>query len=163
MPAWRAILTIMVMSTIASASESPKSQCEQLLNEMMPVAKKFLSEHGEFFPFGASMKPNGEIVYAAGYDGREKPPSQAIIDILRDAFRADAVRKKIIASALVYDVRVIPPRSNTKTDAVAVELDHRDDYSVIMFYPYSIHAKNVEFRDPFMNSGDHRVFARYDN
>lgn len=78
------------MSTFASASESPKSQCEQLLNEMMPLAKKFLSERGEFFPFGASMKPSGEIVDAAGYDGGEGPPSQAIIDILRDAFRADA-------------------------------------------------------------------------
>jgi hypothetical protein len=94
------------------------------------------------------------------YDGREKPPSHPLIDMLRDGFRADASARKIIASAVVYDVRVTPPGTSVKIDAVAVELDHRDNYSVVVFFPYTIRDGMVDVREPFANKGEGRIFAQ---
>jgi len=35
---------------------------DQLLNAVLPFAQQMLSKHGEFFPFGASMTIDGEII-----------------------------------------------------------------------------------------------------
>ena len=75
-----------------------KSQCEELVDVVMPFAEKMLAAHGEFYPFAASMKPSGEITQVAAYDGRERPPSQPLIDSRRDGFNADAKAGVIIAS-----------------------------------------------------------------
>jgi hypothetical protein len=144
----------------ASPMPSPKTQCESLLDAVLPMAAKTLKEHGEFYPFGASLKQGGKVALAMAYDGREKPPSQPLIEMLRDGFRADASAHKIIASAIVYDVRVIPPGTSEKIDAVAVELDHRDNYSVIVFFPYTIRDSAVDIREPFANKGEGRIFTQ---
>jgi hypothetical protein len=123
-------VTLLVLSAIgATVVPTPKSQCEDLLNVVLPQAEKLLASHAEFFPFGASMKPDGQIAVVAAYEGRERPPSQSLIDLLHDGFHRDAVAGSIIASATVYDVRVVPPGDATKTDAIEIELDHRDNYS----------------------------------
>jgi hypothetical protein len=51
-----------------------KADCEELMNAVLPFAEKMLGEQGEFFPYGGAMRPNGEIVSVAGYDGRGQPP-----------------------------------------------------------------------------------------
>jgi hypothetical protein len=66
------------------------------------------------------MKANGEIVYIAGYDGLERPPSDDIIDLLTESFRSDAVSSEYNATALVYDVRVLLPSSEQKSGAIAL-------------------------------------------
>jgi len=142
---------------------TPKSQCEELLDAVMPFAEKMLAAHGEFYPFGASMKPNGEIAQAAAYDGRELPPSQPLIDLLREEFAADAKAASIIASAVLYDVRAVPPGSQEKTDAVAIELDHRDNYSVVVLFPYTIERGTVTLGEPFAHEGAFLIFGRHAN
>lgn len=84
------------------------------MNEVLPFAQQMLERHGEFIPYGGAMKPNGEIVSVAGYDGDEYPPSQDIIDLLKDAFRAAGRSGEYKATAIVFDVRVIPPRDLKK-------------------------------------------------
>jgi hypothetical protein len=42
----------------------------QLLNSLLPFAERTLAEHGEFFPFGTAMKPDGEIVAVSAYESR---------------------------------------------------------------------------------------------
>jgi hypothetical protein len=143
----------------ATPVPTPKSQCEELLNVVLPFAEKMLSAHGEFYPFGASMKPDGQIVQVAAYDGRDRPPSQPLIEQLREAFAADARAGSIIASATAYDVRTIPPGGSTKSDAVAIELDHRGDYSVVVFFPYSIQGGTVHVGSAFAQKGEFRIFG----
>jgi len=141
---------------------TPKSQCEDLLNAVLPFAKKMLSEHGEFYPYGASMKPDGTIAEDGVYTDREHPQSQELIDRLRNAFRAEAKNGEIIASATVYDVRTTPPGGTAKTDAIAVELDHRDAYSVLVLIPYTISAGTVRFAESFAQKGSFRIFGKHD-
>jgi len=129
------------------------------MNSALPFAEKMLSEHGEFYPYGESMQADGTIVSVAGYDGRERPPSQAIIDLLRQGFHVDAAKGTIIASALIYDVRTIPPGQSEKTDAIAVELDHRDNYSVVVYFPYSLAGRKLQIAPPFATTGMGHVFG----
>jgi hypothetical protein len=153
---------VVLLTAGAQSVPTPKSQCEELLNAVLPMAKKFLSTHGEFYPFGASMKPDGQIVQTAAYDGREHPLSEPLIHLLRQSFRAQAKDGAIIASATVYDIRTIPPGATDKTDAVAVELDHRDSYSVIVLFPYSITAGTVRFGAAFAHKGTFTIFGKHD-
>src|SRR5690348_1235831 len=105
------------------------------------------------------MKSDGTIGQNMAYDGREHPPSQPLIDLLHGEFAADGKTGAIIASAVVYDVRTVPPGETEKTDAVAIELDHRDNYSVVVFIPYVVEAGSVHFREAFARKGNFRIFG----
>ena len=72
----------------------------QLLNSLLPFAKRLLAEHGEFYPLEAR-KPNGEIVAVGAYDGDEHPPSQNLIDFMTQAFSQQAKTGELRAAAIV--------------------------------------------------------------
>lgn len=62
---------------------------------------------------------------------------------------------------MVYDVRIVPPGKAEKSDAVAVDLDHRDGMSVTMYFPYHIGAdKKVVFGELFASKGADEIFPR---
>ncbi len=84
----------------------PKAECESLMNAALPFAEKMLKQHGEFFPYGAALKENGEIASVAGYDGREQPPSKDVIGLLKQGFVQGAKAREYRATALVYDIKV---------------------------------------------------------
>jgi hypothetical protein len=134
-----------------------KDDCNKLLNATLPFAEQMLRKHGEFFPFGARMLPDGEIVSVAAYDG-EHPPSQNLIDILQATFKADAAEGYMVATALVYDVRIVPPRESEKCDAIALDLDHRDNYSVIVFFPYILADDGPVIAEAFASVGEYAIF-----
>lgn len=138
--------------------EVAKAECEAVLNEMVPFAERLLQGHGEFFPFGGAMTASGETVYIAGYDGREQPPSADIIHLLNEAFRSGARSGQYKATALVYDVHVMLPSSGQMSDAVAVSLNHCDNYSAVVLLPYQLQNGNVEFGEAFAEKGDVDVF-----
>lgn len=151
------------LGLLAAASEpmavaSPKQDCEELMNAMLPVAEKMLIEHGEFFPYGGALGPDGKVIHVSAYDGREQPPSKDLISILRKEFVDGAKGKKYKATALIYDVRIVVPETGKKSDAVAVALDHRENYSVVVFHPYEIQAGKVKFRAPMAQRGEANVF-----
>ena len=107
---------------------NPKADVEELMNSMLPFGQQMLEKHGEFIPYGAAMTSANEIVSVAGYDGDEKPLSQDIIELLKEGFRSAAEKGEYIATALFFDVRVTLPGSNEKSDAIAVALDHKENY-----------------------------------
>lgn len=135
-----------------------KLDAEELMNEVLPFAEKMLIQRGEFFPFGGAMKPNGEIVSIAGYDGREKPPSQDIIDLLVKEFRKDVQAGLYKATAIVYDVRVSRSGKTDKSDAIAIALNHRDQYSRVVLFPYSLEDGNIILDDPISQKNNIEIF-----
>ena len=56
---------------------------DQLLNVALEFAKKMLNQHGEFYPFGASMRPDGTVSMDGATTGGEKPPSQELLNLDR--------------------------------------------------------------------------------
>jgi len=152
------VLLLVVTPAIGDDVSNAKQDVERLMNSALPFAEKMLNEHGEFFPFGEALRPSGEIISVGADSGEERPPSQELIDIIKSGFRAAATKEEYIATAILYDSLTIPPGSEEKTDAVAVALDHRDDYSVIVFFPYALVNGRVEFQPPFAVKGADDIF-----
>jgi hypothetical protein len=140
--------------------DQAKSDCEALLVEFRPFAEKMLRECGEFLPFGGRMKSDGTVVWEGASNGEEHPRSMDLIEILRLAHKKLALRDEIRAAAVVYDVRIVPPKCITKQDAIAVELDHRLGYSSVVYYPYTLSSDlELVLEPPFAQRGEGEIFA----
>jgi hypothetical protein len=133
---------------------SPKEECQSIVDAFLPLARKLLTEQGEFFPYGAAMKPDGEIVLVAAHDGRERPPSKDLIALLKGSFADSARTGEYKATAIFYDVRV----GEDRKDAVAVALDHRDGYSVIAYFPYEVADGTLINGTPITQKGAADIF-----
>jgi hypothetical protein len=136
----------------------PKVDCEALLNAVLPFAEQMLATCGELIPFAGAMRPDGEIVSVAGYDGNEQPRSTDIIDLITESFAASARDGEYLSTAIVYCARVKLPSMEEKSDAIAVALDHRDDYSIIVFLPYEIDAGKLSVGTAFVQEGAAKIF-----
>ncbi|SHK00828.1 hypothetical protein SAMN02745181_3018 [Rubritalea squalenifaciens DSM 18772] len=146
--------------TTPDAMPTAKEDAQALVDEFMPFAELMLTKHREFFPFGGRMSVGGEITHEGASDGTEQPPSQTLIDLLRQAHKQQAAKKEIRAACIVYDIRTIPPGKAEKQDVIAFELDHRDDYSVVVVFPYSFAGGGeLQIEAPFASPGDGAIFA----
>lgn len=134
-----------------------KAESQELMDAVLPLAEKLLTEHGEFFPYGGAMTPEGNVVSISAYDGDEHPPSSALIDMLQKAFHASAQNGEYKATALVYDVR-IRLASGEPSDAIAIALDHKSGYSVVVLLPYSIIGGELQYGEISAQAGDRIVF-----
>ena len=139
----------------------PKSECEKVMNSVLPFAEEMLTKHREFLPFGGTMSADGEIAQMAGWANDEYPPSAEVIDVLERGFRAGAQAGDYKATALVYDILTTPPGKEDKQDAIAIALDHRDNYSVIVIFPYSFTADDqLEIETPIAIQGKNKIFTQ---
>ena len=136
----------------------PKADCEALMNSLLPVAEQMLTSHGRFFPFGGAMRADGQLVSIAGYDGDERPQSIDVITLMKDAFVAAARKGEYRATAIVYDVKVKSPSTEEKSDAVAVSLNHRDNYSVVILFPYKLEGGKLIVGTVFAQEGEADIF-----
>lgn len=114
-----------------------KTDVEKLMNEMIPVAQAMLADLGQFWPYGAYMKPDGQIETVAVQDDQSKAEPGDVIALMQNALRAGAQNGQYKATAIFYDVRIAMPNApQDKTDAIAVSLDHQDDYAITAILPY---------------------------
>jgi hypothetical protein len=143
----------------AETLQHPKAECELLMNAVLPFAEKMLKKDGEFFPYGGVLKSTETIASLAGYDGRERPPSTDVINLLKKGFVDGAKSGEYRATALVYEVRVVVPSSGKKSDAIAVSLNHRANYSVIVYYPYELKKGVLTYGEVFAQKGEFDIFV----
>lgn len=130
------------------------------MNALLPVAKQMLAEYREFYPFGGTMSPSGEIAHVSGWTGEERPASSELIALLNSEFRDGAAAARYHATALVFDVRVVPPGASAKQDAIAVNLDHQSGYSVVVMFPYAFSSSGeLLVSAPLANAGANSIFA----
>lgn len=142
------------------AEMTSKEECEKLMNVILPAAEQMLARYGEFYPFGGTMDLNGKVSLIAAYEGNEHPLSQTVIDLLTQGFQSDAKAGKIKATAIIYDMRVTLPGSNVKTDAICIQLDHKDGYTVEVFFPYTIDGnKEVRLQKAFAQRGKGLIWS----
>ena len=109
---------------------------DQLLNVALEFAQKMLSQHGEFYPFGASLGLDGKISMDGAATEKERPPSQALLDLLSESYAKSATAGELRAVAICSDVRLPLPGSEQKTDAIQVGLEHASGEAVTAFLPY---------------------------
>ena len=137
-----------------------RAESQQLMNAALPFAEQMLEKHGEFFPYGLALNTEGKIVSVAGHSEKQQPQASEIIQIIKSGFIEGAKLGQYRATALVYDVRVALPSSGNKSDAIAVSLNHKDDYSVIVHLPYKIEAGKITFGELFAIRGENDIFNK---
>ena len=105
------------------------------------------------------MKPGGEIVHVGAKDPTtDRPKSKDLIAILQNSFLELVRDKQCKAVAMVYDIVVPLPKSNRKSDAIQVCVDHAGNYSAEVFFPYQIANHEVIFGEVFAQEGKHLFF-----
>jgi len=134
-----------------------KSECEQLMNAALPLARQMLQEHGEFFPFAMALNAKGQVVAVAAHD-ESHATSNDLIRQLKEIFARQAIAGEYRATALIYEAQVQAPAKGAKTDAIAVALDHRDNYSVVVLLPYRLEAGRLTVGEMFAQRGSGDVF-----
>jgi hypothetical protein len=137
---------------------TPKDECDVLVNTVVPFARQMLSQHHSFFPFGATMSPSGEVSRTA--TPKDDLPVSELIGLIEQGFVDGGQKGLYKATALVSDVTTVPPGKEDKQRAVEVRLDHRDNYSVRVVFPYSYSLSGeLAFDPPFAVPGDKMVFG----
>jgi len=138
---------------------TPKEECEVLMDELIKIALNFLNKSEEFYPFGGVMKTNGIVEYVAFHDGKEFPSSEDVKMGLIEALHQRALDCEIKATGIVWDATKVLCPDNTKSDAVIINLEHCDDYSVSVVYPYKkTFFRKIKWKAPFAGLGDKNIF-----
>jgi hypothetical protein len=159
-----AVLVLVAMSGKGADKMKPKEECQMILDATLPIVETLLEKNGEFFPTGAYMSSTGTISHLSFYDGREQPPSVDVMDGMKSALRALATKAEIKAYAMLYDVRVVPPGKTVKQDAIAIDLEHRDDYQVTVIFPYTLEKGHKPILDaPFATAKKREIFVQSPN
>jgi hypothetical protein len=78
--------------------------------------------------------------------------------LLKSGFVEVAKKGQVKATALAYDVRVTLPSTGEKSDAIAVSLNRRDGYSVIVIYPYKIDSGKLTIGAAVAQKGEGDIF-----
>jgi len=140
---------------------TPKEETEMLMNDLLPLAKRMLTEEGELYPYGGILRPNGKIVHmGAKIEGTNHPDSKSLIELLTRNLKESAQTGAAKATAIVFDVRIVPPGKDETADAIQVSLDHADGYSAEVFFPYSVENKGeLVLGRIFAQKGDGTMFA----
>jgi hypothetical protein len=134
---------------------------DALLNPLLTFARQMLSKQGTFFPFGASMKSDGQIAMAAGQTGDERPDPVAVIELLVTGFQEQAATRVIRAAGVCIDMRVVPPGASEKTDAICAQLEHSEGQCVDVYLPYKKGwLGRFKFGEVFASPRDGRIFAK---
>lgn len=141
-------------------ANTPKEEVEKLLNAIMPFAEQQLNKNKEFLPFAAVMLSTGEIQTVASGNENEHSEAQKVIDDIQKGLIEGAKNGEYLATGIAYLSLVTDPETKEKKDAVCINLDHKDNYSVKLFYPYSFNLHNgaVYFSDPIGSVGDDKIF-----
>ncbi len=131
------------------------------MNDLLPLAKRMLSEEGEFYPYAGLLHPSGDILHiGAKIEGTDHPDSRSVIETLTQKLKESARVGAAKATAIVFDVRIIPPGKSEKMDAIQVSVDHAEGFSAEVFFPYSIDdERGVVFGRTFAQKGDGVMFS----
>jgi hypothetical protein len=139
-----------------------KNEAEFLLNETLPFAKKMLSKYGEFHPFGGYINSEGNVAHIGGIIENEPdyPKGSDLNKVIFDSLREKALTGKCSAGIIILNVEIIHPESKLKTNAIQANVDHKDDYSAEIFYPYILKDETIIYEKPFAQAGDSVLFKR---
>ena len=125
---------------------------QELINHCHDMAEKLLLEQdGEFYPFGAKINEQGEVINIAHYDGDDFPLSDVKIKQLKDYFESEIKNERIRSYAISFDCLARKDSDSEKTDAIAIECYSRvNGQRNIYYYPYKrLTVDKLEFGEPW--------------
>jgi hypothetical protein len=116
-----------------NASAQAQADLDELFETAVGFAKQQLEARGEFHPYAAVVRTDGETAFvdASLAVGTDHPSSVEIIAACREALAA--TRDELRAAAVVSDVRVV----SAGGDAILVEVEHTEGPSIAIVQPYT--------------------------
>jgi hypothetical protein len=127
----------------------------ELLMYCLNFASTMLEKSGEFYPFGATLSPDGKVSATGGYNGEEHPQPQEIYQLLAEAYRSGARTGEFMAVALAANVNIPEQFSSASPDGIRVHIE-ASGYSRFVYAPYAIKVfgifkktKSIELSEPF--------------
>lgn len=149
------------INTGIGSNRSCKDDCEALMSAVLPECERMLIEHRAFRAFGSTLSADGRITQLGGWVDSSEPTSFELVVELEESFRDGALRGELKATALLQSVTVVPPGQSETQTAIAIRLDHRDDYSLVVTFPYRFSpAGELAIDEPFASEGAYEIFPR---
>ena len=139
-----------------SGSEA-QAEAEELVNAVLPQVEGMLIAHGQFFPFGGALTLSGEIAELAVGEEHQDSSVETVVAALKGLLRGGAPGYR--ATALAFPVEAELPGRESASDAVAIALDHRADFSVVLIVPYVLLEGAVQFGEAVAQEGTHDIFG----
>jgi hypothetical protein len=129
---------------------APDDHMRALLAVLLPFARESIAEHGDFFPFGAAMLPDGELQTAPTWEGDDAPTAEDVLDVVRTGLRARADRGELLATGVVAGVSI---DAGAFPLGIRIELEHRDGDAVTWVIPYRSDDERYDEGEPFTVDG----------
>ncbi len=140
---------------------SCKDECETLMSAVLPAAEQMLIEHHALQPFGSTLSADGQITQVGAWVAGSDPRTPELIADFETSFRDGAARGELKATALAQPVLTVPPGKDAPQAGVSIHLDHRDDYSVVVTFPYRFSSSGeLVIEEPFAREGEHAIFQK---
>lgn len=117
-----------------------------LLAVLLPFARDAIAEHGDVYPFGATMLPDGELQAAQTWEGTGVPAADDVLDAVRAGLRTRADRGELLATGVVAGVAI---EGGDFELGIRVELEHRDAEPVTWVVPYRSDEESYDEGSPF--------------
>src|SRR4051794_12354316 len=95
-----------------------------------------LREHGEYYPFAATIGTDGTVAQVAADIGSEHPGTAEMIEFLQAALRAKAEQGALRACGICLNVGARLPGYSGKVDAICCQVEHADGRAVQVFVPF---------------------------
>jgi hypothetical protein len=124
-----------------SVSVTPE-KLHELLTYCIDFGKVMLGDSGEFYPFGATLGPDGVVSAAGGYDGNERPKPAEIYGLLGKAFSSRAMEGSIVAAALAVNVNIPKQFSSPSPDGIRIHLE-AIGFSRLIYVPYVLNKRGL--------------------
>jgi hypothetical protein len=144
MPSWR-----------DSSSPQAQADLDELLNASLRFAQQQLADHGEFYPYAAAIRLDGETEMIGGqvHTASEHPAANDIIAscVAQLASRQHAIR----AAAIIADVR-LPDHDG---EAIEVSLEHAEGQALRIHLPYARQHKTIDYGQIRAGAGSRRIWS----
>ena len=141
--------------TIATPGD-PADHLRALLMVLLPFARDRITEDGDFYPFGATMLPDGELQTAATWQGDVEPTVEDVLDAVRADLRARAGEGELLATGVVAGVTI---DDGGYALGIRVELEHRDADPVTWVIPYRSDDDRYEEGEPFTVAATRHIWG----
>jgi hypothetical protein len=119
----------------------------------MDFGKIMLEDAGDFYPFGAVIGVDGELVAVGGYDGDEHPNPEDIYQLLFDALASDARFGGVLATAIAANVNIPSDYKSPSPDGLRVRLE-AEGYCRLIYVPYTLAKRGFFKRTTIANYGE---------
>lgn len=133
----------------------PREHMDVLLGFLIPFAQQALEHNDGFFPFGASMGPDGELQAVGGYEGAGDPTAVEVFELIRHGLRERAKQGALLATGVCVDVQLTEQEFPL---GVRVELEHRNGDPITCVLPYRRGSEGYEFGEILAFEGERNTF-----